>query len=124
MSDTDGVRMLALSVSGELMEVVAHPEEILKALYVAIGCDLVDRVELAAGLDMWLDDEGLCVADPEVNPFATALGYLLAGTEQPFAGVAVLAGERDGDTVSLTAAQRELVSDLVGRLVQLTGEKG
>lgn len=107
------VSMLALTPDGELREVVANPPElpVLKAVYSAIGCSHVDVVRLPDDLDMWLDDDGQYVQ--EMNPYASVLGYVLAGTDQAFWGTVVFAGVRGLDTVSLTLEQRNLIAGLV-----------
>jgi hypothetical protein len=77
----------------------------------AVGCDVFDVVGLPDGIDVFVDDEGLYRA--EYNPvlsemvrekLGAPLGYRLHGT-----GV-FLGSNDDGDTLSLTPAQRGLIA--------------
>lgn len=92
----------------------------LDALYEAIGCRFVDVVRLRDGLDMWVDDEGLYTAEP--NLFATTLADQLTpgGAVQIYHGTAVFLGADDdtGETVSVPGAA-ELIGFTVGEVVEV-----
>lgn len=45
----------------------------LKTLYPIIGCTTIEHVALKKGVDMWIDEEGLLISNPKVNPEATRL---------------------------------------------------
>jgi hypothetical protein len=104
------------------------PEEIgddhLAHFYHLIGCRTVDVVRVVpagagrAGLDMWIDDEGLYSAEP--NPIASALVRLLWGREDviQFHGAALFAGVNDGgETVGLTGMQASILDAVVPKLI-------
>lgn len=82
----------------------------LAEMYRVIGCHSVDVVELADGIDMWLDDEGLY--NSPINPIATAVARSFGHTHQPYFGVALVTGNKGGETTGLSNAQ---VVDVVMR---------
>ena len=90
--DTDGAATL-----------VDLGDDPLKGFYREIDCRSVDVVRLVPDeVDMWIDDEGLCVADPEVNLLATALARTFGYTWQAYYGIVVFtATDGEGETVSL-----------------------
>jgi hypothetical protein len=73
-----------------------------------IDCRWFDRVRLMPGLEMWVDDEGLCVSEPVINPTATAIceAFDYPG---PIAGNAVFVSSDGPETVSLPAHFVKLV---------------
>lgn len=78
------------------------------AMREAIGCRAFDVVALGPGLDMWLDDEGLCVDEPVVNTVATRLARAYGFGFQHYVGTVLFIGnDGEGETVSLTGNQRE-----------------
>lgn len=83
----------------------------LTAIYAAIGCDCVDRVELDSETDLWIDDEGLLL-EPQPPKFK------IGGYDTRFAGNGLICGFTNrGKTVSTiyTAAQ-------VRPLIQFLGD--
>lgn len=55
---------------------------------------------------MWLDEEGLLVAEPVVNPVATRIARFHGFIWQPYVGPVVFASVDDeGETESLAGAQ-------------------
>jgi hypothetical protein len=108
--------MLALAVppEGPVWSVVLDDAAVLAGLYAAIGCDRVDVVSLAGDVDMWLDDEGLLVAEPVFNPRATFIAERFGVDDQPYCGVAVFTGGvgSDGRTESLSTARAVLLRNL------------
>jgi hypothetical protein len=61
---------------------------------------------LGLGLDMWLDEEGLCVGEPVVNEVATRIARFYGFTWQPHVGPVVFASVDDeGETRSLVGEQ-------------------
>lgn len=70
-----------------------------------IGCQVVQLVRLAGGLDLWLDEEALVFLDlndraavtAAVNPVATMIASRTAPLRMPVLGVAVFLGG-DGET--------------------------
>ncbi|MEE2062190.1 DUF3846 domain-containing protein [Rhodococcus artemisiae] len=76
------------------------------ALRAALDCRVFDVVRLGRGLDMWLDDEGLCVGEPVVNEVATRIAQFHGFTWQPYVGPVVFASVDDeGETRSLVGEQ-------------------
>lgn len=51
------------------------PAANLAAMYAAIGCDTVDLVRITEELDLWVDDEGLLVAEPLLWKFPGTSPY-------------------------------------------------
>jgi hypothetical protein len=66
-----------------------------------IDCRWFDRVSLLPELDMWVDDEGLCVADPVINVTATAIANAFE-YPSPIAGNAVFVSSEGPETTSLS----------------------
>ena len=88
-------------VAKTVEEVQIHKSDngsVLKALYAAIGCDLVTVVHIDTKNDLWLDDEGLLKSE---RSFFTFMG-------QPFCGVGIVLGNLetedgvDADHTNLT----------------------
>lgn len=80
----------------------AH-QDTLRWLYEQIGCHTVDVVQLTEALDMWLDDEGMLTADPQINWQATAVAGGFGQLAQALYGNAVLLGgcDDEGNTLPL-----------------------
>ncbi|MDQ1539085.1 MAG: hypothetical protein QOE58_3478, partial [Actinomycetota bacterium] len=82
-------------------------ERVLLAMYKAIGCDLVDIVQLSHGpdlrLDMWLDDEGLHTQ--RMNPYATRLAQHFGFIWQGYFGRILLCTNVLRDTAVLTGTR-------------------
>lgn len=116
-TDREAIIGLRITPDGRASGVSLQPTNgsHLDALYEAIGCRFVDVVRLRDGLDMWVDDEGLYTAEP--NMFATALADQLmpGGAVQIYHGTAVFLGvEPDtGDSISIADAD-ELAATLAG----------
>lgn len=93
------------------VELHDHQGSYLTALYRLIGCRTVDVVALTDGVDMWLDEEGMLAADPDVNLPATGVAASFGLTHQPYFGTAVFTGgpDEEGNVTSLSAtAAKEL----------------
>lgn len=91
-----------------------------------IGCQVVQLVRLAGGLDLWLDEEALVFLDlndraavtAAVNPVATMIASRTASLRQPIFGVAVFLGG-DGETSAGLSVEQ---LDELERLVALSTE--
>lgn len=91
-----------------------------------IGCQLVQLVTLAGGLELWLDEEALVFLDvgdraavaAAVNPVATMIASRTAPLRQPVFGVAVFLGGDGESSAGLSAEQL----DELERLVALSAE--
>lgn len=103
----DAVR---INPDGEIEHVqLAEVDSVLPALQRALNCQRVDKITLADGLDMWLDDDGFEVR--EINRLATQLITKVFGVYlQDYYGPTVLLGanEDTGDTWSVPATLAEL----------------
>lgn len=99
-------------------------ESCLKMLYKAIGCDMVDVVEIAHGIDMWVDDEALYKIGHKSNWLATMLrtafwaksgGAIDIPADYPqIFGKAVLLGRDDeGKSIDLSPEQVEYIRSLM-----------
>lgn len=87
------------------MEVVDLPTDgLLQAMYEKIGTDIVEAVDIADDVTVWVDEEGLLRPDPQVNWLATLCAC--AATQQPYRlfGVAVFTGgtDDDGETLAIS----------------------
>jgi hypothetical protein len=103
---------LVIHPDGRVTKIDLSQGESLELMREAIGCRLVDVVQLTGWLDMWLDDEG--VYTQEVNPAATVLAKSFGFVWQDYYGPVVLCGvDDDGDSVNLTRSQ------IVGLLAHL-----
>ncbi|MGW2865588.1 DUF3846 domain-containing protein [Streptomyces sp. NPDC001205] len=78
----------------------------LDLMYAAIGCSIVEAVDLATGLTMWFDEEGPCTGQP-VNVPATQFVGFHRPTHQAYYGDALITGGTDsvGNTVGLDEDQ-------------------
>ncbi|MET9019245.1 DUF3846 domain-containing protein [Actinopolymorpha sp. NPDC004070] len=97
---------LVLAVDGTVTAITLPDRDRLKAMYAALGCDLVDVVSLTDKIDMWLDDEG--IYNHPANPYATQLARRYGHTHQPYFGPVLLCGvTSDGDSINLSPAQTQ-----------------
>lgn len=106
-------------MSKHLLAVVIEPdatsrrvmlgENPLHDFYRELRCRTVDVVRLSPDLDMWVDDEGAIMMDPEVNHASTAIAHLHGHDGQPYFGPALFTGGADeaGDSVGLSEAMAE-----------------
>lgn len=102
------VDVVRLDVDSSVSIESAEPGQTLEMLQRAVG-GWVDVVRLGAGIDMWVNDEGLWVLDP--NPVASAVLAHLGG-QQVIAGPVVFAASTEaGETVSLSADQVETLCE-------------
>jgi len=76
------------------------------ALREALDCRTFDLVRLGAGLDMWIDDEGMLLGEPVVNRVATLIARAHGFVWQPYVGAVVFTSVDDeGETQSLREQQ-------------------
>jgi hypothetical protein len=63
----------------------------LDSMYASLGCDMVECVQLAKGVDLWVDEEGLCKGRTK--------GFMLKTFAQPIMGNGLILGNsRSGET--------------------------
>lgn len=106
-------RALRIDDAGSITEITWAEGESLPALQSAVG-GLIDVVQLAPDLDLWVHDEGLYLFEP--NPHATAVATVFAAQAgarlaQAFHGPAVFTGgvDDEGDTLPLSEEQAEQI---------------
>ena len=117
MTNTQKATITALKVTpaGEVTELALDADDVLDGLYSAIDCRNVDVVAITDVLDMWVDDEGLLVADPQINYPACVVAVALGALRQPYFGTAVFASHDDeGETTSLLPEAVRAIRDVIG----------
>lgn len=115
MADKNSSTVLRIGKDGVVQRVTLERDAAGRAgasLREHIGCRLFDVVPLpgGAGVDAWVDDEGMLVADPasNVNRVATGVIAVFGELVQPLFGAVVFAAtNRAGDTIGLTETQLE-----------------
>jgi hypothetical protein len=108
------------------------PGDSLRGMREAIGCQLVDCIEVIPGsasrpgIDIWIDDEGLYAKAPNFLAGAVAaflLGYI---PNYPLFGDVLFTGGADseGETLGLTKRQAEILADIAGDVCESAREAG
>lgn len=110
-----GCWMLVLTPEGHLHEHVSGEadSEIGEAISTQIGCTVLDVVHLSSTIDLWVDDEGMMVEQPQINAFATWVIRQYGSTHHLLFGTVVFTGgvDAEGHTLSLSAeAKQELLT--------------
>lgn len=117
MTNTQKATITALKVTpaGEITELALDAGDVLHGLYGAIDCRNVDVVAITDVLDMWVDDEGLLVGEPQINYPACMVAAALGALHQPYFGTAVFACHDDeGETTSLSPGTVRVIRDVIG----------
>lgn len=86
------IEIIRCDGSSETREIDRH--NVLEEIYKAIGCQLIDAVNLRDGRVMLVDDTGLIDRKP-VNPRATELYHTVAATYMPICGDVALVNDAD-----------------------------
>jgi hypothetical protein len=97
----------------------------LTALYRELEARTVDVISLSHGIDLWVDDEGLLVSEPQINVFMEYLIAALTGGRltQRLVGTGVfLATNEEGNTVSLNPEQVSALNEAKDLAVQWFAE--
>lgn len=94
--------------AGNAYDITLHSEDRVKAIAEAVGCEVFTVVGLAEGIDLFVDDEGLINGSP-LNMALTVLTHKLGNNEVLFGNGLVVSVDDEGETVSLTERQREVV---------------
>jgi hypothetical protein len=96
----------------------------LHGLYRAMECDTVDVVRLADDLYMWVDDEGMIKADPEINLIGTVIAHGFGFNAQPYFGTVCFTGgaDEEGDTVSIPPERTAQIQEWAARVLEHKGE--
>lgn len=74
------------TVSYKVLPIELNDKDPMQHMYDIIGCDLVERVTLPNGDDVWVDEEGWV-------SFKNRGGFLLTNPKTPLAGKAVVVGQ-------------------------------
>jgi hypothetical protein len=114
---TKDIRALVIEVDATTRRVTLG-DNTLQGFYRELHCRTVDVVRLSPSLDMWVDDEGAIVMDPEINHASTAIAHLHGHDGQPYFGPAIFTGGANdaGDSQSLSddmADQLETWAEIV-----------
>lgn len=82
----------------------------LQDLYEALNCRVVDVVRLSDEIDLWVDDEGMLVPEPQPNLLLSYMAITF-GWNGPIYGSGVFLSNNPetGETISLTPRQEEIV---------------
>ncbi|RFA17845.1 DUF3846 domain-containing protein [Subtercola boreus] len=95
--DTYGV-LSTISIDGT----TSHTR--LSGMYEQIGCRTVDVIGLEGRIDVWVDDEGLYMQEP--NPTLTGMLRLTRPFQTHLSGAGLfLTTDEEGDTLPLTPEQ-------------------
>lgn len=103
-------RGLRIDVDGTVTEIEWAPEAAVGVLQEAVG-GIFANVDLSEDLDMWVNDEGLYLCEPNQAATNVVRTYLGQDT-QPFHGPAVFTGgvDEEGDTLSIGGAFLAMVN--------------
>ncbi|MCT2031839.1 DUF3846 domain-containing protein [Dietzia cinnamea] len=86
----------------------------LASMYAHIGCRTVDVISVstnAGTLDVWVDDEGAFTAAQNVI-MSAVLTALTGHSALTFGNALILTSNDEGETLSLTAEQRHLITEV------------
>lgn len=90
---------MALQITPEGIETEIQPLNrkhfSLQELYAHTNCDCIDIVGLFDGRQMIVDDNGLCVNEPQINAKATALYQQGRNTDSPIAGTVLVCSKKE-----------------------------
>lgn len=109
MTATTAIKGL-LFTAGQTREITLHSQDRVQAIAEAIGCEVFTVVGLDEGIDLYVDDEGLINGSP-LNLALTVLTHKLGHNEVLFGNGLLFSMDNDGETVSLTERQRQVVLD-------------
>ena len=99
-----------LITPGEAREHTIQTDDMVTAIQQTVDCDCFTVVGLDDGIDAFVDDEGL-INHSELNLPLTIIAHRL-GAKTVLFGNGFLAGmDQDGETISLTDAQRTRISE-------------
>lgn len=97
----------------------------LGGMYRALGCNLVDVVQLTARLDMWIDDEGILTEQP-LNGSASYIALRYGFTWQYYHGTVLFAGgpDENGEMTSLNPDTATALKGMVIEFISLMWSGG
>ncbi|TDP92391.1 uncharacterized protein DUF3846 [Leucobacter luti] len=86
-------------------------EHSVRRIQEVVGCRMFTVVSLSQDIDLFVDDEALLVAEPELNLPLTVIAHALGSPQVLFGnGFAAGADDETGETVGLTPAQKYAVN--------------
>ncbi|MFD6073252.1 hypothetical protein [Amycolatopsis lurida] len=112
-----GVRFLAVSPSGEIIERLVPPERLLMSVRGAIGCTELLSLHLDTDLAMYVCQGGAVEHQHDTNLFAAVVLTAHWGrAPQAYSGTAVFVGGRDeaNNHQSLSDTTAQFVRDMIG----------
>lgn len=97
-----------LITAGQTRDIIIETKDTVTAIAGAIGCEVFTVVGLQDGIDVYVDDEGL-INGSELNLALTVVAHRLGCPAVLFGNGLVVSVDDEGETVSLTDAQRKVV---------------
>ena len=114
MTSTTLQRSIRLTPTGEVTETGIEPGG--DGIRAAIGCDRFDVISLDHAIDLWVDDEGLLVAEPQLNLPATLVAHALGVQTAVFGtAIALSVDPTTGDSTGLSDAQARRVQHALSK---------
>lgn len=106
---------LRVGLDATVTEIEFEPEHSLETKYEAIGCRVVECIALSPALDMWVDEEGGMVAEPQVNHMACYLASQFGRLGCPILGNVFLTGGPgpQGETTGLSGTAAAWVKEVL-----------
>lgn len=112
MTSTTLQRSIRLTTKGDAVE--TEIPEGGDGIRAAIGCDRFDVISLEHHIDLWVDDEGLLVAEPQLNLPATLLAHALGAQTAIFGDAVALSVDlATGESRGLSDAQAHRVRKIL-----------
>ena len=99
-----------LITPGGARDVTIDSDDTVTAIQQVVDCDCFTVVGLTSGIDLIVDDEGL-INGSELNLALTIVAHRLGVPAVLFGNGLAVSKDRDGETVSLSEAQRTLVAE-------------
>lgn len=118
------MQALSIDIEGTVCLTDLDDSNVLRALYDCIGCSMVDVVRLQPDLDMWVDDEGLIVSDPQINKVATIIAHSLGYNAQAYCGKVVFTGgaDEEGNTLPISEFRCAQITKWAHRIREMIDE--
>ncbi len=107
MTATNPIDGLLIS-QGQTRDITIASKDTVTSIAQAIGCEVFTVVGLQDGIDVYVDDEGL-INGSTLNLALTIVAHRLGCPAVLFGNGLVVSVDDDGQTVSLTERQREIV---------------
>ena len=89
-------------INAETKTVTEVEFEGLKGMYAVIGCELVEVIQLAKGVDLWVDEEGRCKN--------IVKGFMIGNATEPIMGNGLVAGSKNGETADAKVTVEQIAA--------------